>query len=57
MFHKQAAGQITSMKPIEEPKIEMKKQISKETATSRLKELNYLLEQKVAEEEALLKTK
>lgn len=53
MFEKQSADQIKSLQPAE--KAETVQQVSREAATSRLKELNYLLEHKAAEEEELFK--
>lgn len=56
MFHKQSASEIGNMRAIEDEKIpEAVEQISREQATSRLKELNYLLEKKTAEEETLFR--
>lgn len=53
MFHKQSASQIRDLKPVE-TKPDIAEPVSREKATSRLKELNYLLEQKAAEEQELL---
>lgn len=57
MFRKQASSAIKSVSNLDEKKSEDAPHVSKETATSRLKELNYLLEQKAHEEEELFKPK
>jgi hypothetical protein len=53
MFRKQSSTGV-SLRSLDDEKPEIVVQMSAQKATSRLKELNYVLEQKAAEEKTLL---